>query len=106
MSVKETLIKTKTVLRERGINRNGDYINDETGCLCIIGALYVATGAELVEGPVRFGIKFHTRDSEAFSEAHDFLYEVADGGVTTFNDNSESDDEIYDFLDKVIARAE
>lgn len=118
MSVKETLVKTKEILQTRGINRDGYYINQKTGCeVCIEGALRLATGGRVSKLDTVIQVEhgdspFYNYDGNSmfYRLAHLVLNDVAmnrpgSPTITAFNDQSQTDEEIYEFLDEAIARA-
>lgn len=115
MSVKETLTKARGVLIERGVNRDGNFVNSKNGCqVCALGAVKLAMGAEiqsytLNDGSLEYDIVFTGPYSE-FREAREVLENAIPEGeinwVPDYNDMSESDAQVLEIFDRAIASLE
>lgn len=117
MRVKEALTKAKEILVERGVNRDGYFVNEKTGCeVCALGAVHLALGGEvrLVEPDDERAPYFviDTANVRGSTEVRRALEQVIpveseDGirWVPQFNDTSETDQEVFDLFDRAIAAA-
>lgn len=114
MTVKETLIKARDIIIERGVNRDGHYVNRMDGqCVCTIGSLQLATGATVEVDRSQYWLVWSGgADVKSYDAAWELLRQVFDEVVGTgpsltyWNDEVATDEEIIALFDKAIARAE
>ncbi len=131
MSVKDTLVKAREILVERGVTREGGYVSQDGCKVCALGAVQLALGGEIVivdehsarivnaqgENPENELSSYFYEDglySRAARKLNDAMIQFqADrnddfpyGDITDFNDVSESDDEVLEVFDRAIKLAE
>lgn len=131
MTVKDTLVRTREILIERGVNRDGWFIDGDQCKVCIMGGVYLAAGgrvqveeyedlewSEDVQDYVRTSqeqieiVGYDRREVEAareeISQAISPMYGQRGYGqsIVRFNDTSTSDDEVIAVLDRAIASVE
>jgi hypothetical protein len=115
MSTKDTLVKAKEILATTGISRNGYYV-DRNGCLCALGAIFVACGVTVRDDPADEHnpkyLNYTGYNGEEYDEAyialHKALMQIAPDvtSIATFNDMLASDEQIFNLFDKAIEVAE
>lgn len=115
MSVVEILTKAKEILIERGVNRDGGFVNAETGCsVCALGAVKLAAGGEVKdynegEGDPDFDITLAPGVGWLeYSHAQRVLNSALprpDDWVPRFNDRSTDDQQVIDLFDRAIELA-
>lgn len=133
MNVKEILIKARHILAERGVTRDGWFIDRDEGCkVCAVGALYLAAGGRVEGGDRNLSYFDETVGEERLCIFPDFdivlieadmsLAEEAEGvlqkalslvssdrvyagmkNVRQFSDRSQSDEEVLALFDLAIA---
>lgn len=116
MSVKETLVKAREILIERGVNRDGHYVNQQNGCqVCALGAVRLASGGEITGASTVTGFHISAPYGDDYYDAQsaleDFVYANTDDfsdwdDVPSFNDFTKEDAEVIGLFDKVIAGLE
>lgn len=103
MGIRDALVAARALLIEGGVGRL-NFINPETGRLCSLGALKVASGAvidmtesgEYFLGRDRFDREFYLNAARA-------LQDGIFANIVAFNDNH-SDEEVIAMFDQAIAR--
>lgn len=133
---KEILTKAREILAERGVNRDGWFIDSDACKVCILGSVYLAAGGKIKretytesqwdastdtdvvveKSEVNIGGYNYTEAGEATWIIEKVLKDdpratsrfawTSQVSVPHFNDTSTSDDEVLAVLDRAIAIAE
>lgn len=108
-TVRDLLIEGKSIIEKTGVNRDGAYVSADGSCFCALGALYAAAGCGTAKGDDDHAYLSFPEDFDygTFSHAEDVMYEavkqIPSGsdlwGVTTFNDHSQTDEEVLNLFD-------
>ena len=129
MTVKETLTKARDILAERGVNRNGWFVDPESCKVCAYGAVYLALGGKVTineytelefDPETGYDVPVTVKDSDiggydwrAVEPVRKALNWALDdlglhtpawghGIVTSYNDLTTSDDQVLALFDHAI----